>query len=260
MVGLAGTRSIGPSARSRHALLLPAHPQDYGFVKRYARLFPLHVVVRGDGDRAATARAMVAALGKKSTRGCPPIGPKSMVEQLGSPCSRPGWPPSSLRAFGGLGLLLASLGVYGVVAYSVAERTQEMGVRIALGASGRDVLGLVLRDGLRLTAWGVAVGAVLAAGLAQALRTLLYGLSTLDPTTFVLVPLLLTGSRCWPACCRRCGRRGSIPWWPCGTSRARRPSSRCGGRARDRWPRPGGRGGSRPGAQSPPGERPPRRT
>jgi ABC-type antimicrobial peptide transport system permease subunit len=94
-------------------------------------------------------------------------------------------------AFGVLGLLFASLGVYGVVAHSAAQRTQEMGLRIALGAESRDVLGLVLADGLRLTAIGVAAGTVVAAGLAPAMRKLLYGLSPLDPVTFVAVPALL---------------------------------------------------------------------
>jgi ABC-type antimicrobial peptide transport system permease subunit len=93
--------------------------------------------------------------------------------------------------FGLVGLLLASLGLYGVVAYSVAQRTQEIGVRIALGAAQGDVLRLVLVDSVRLTATGAAVGAVLALLLGQAMRTLLYGLSPLDPVTFLLVPLLL---------------------------------------------------------------------
>jgi predicted permease len=190
VVGLARDskyRSLGEEATP--FLYLPLS-QEYDFARRFARLFPLHVVVRGDGDPAALTRGVKAVLSAFDPK-LPAYGPKSMMEHLGLSVFPARLASLLFGAFGLLGLLLASLGVYGVVACSASERTQEMGVRIALGASRGDVVGLVLRDGLATTAWGLGIGLLLAAVLAQTLRALLYGLSSLDPVTFALVPLLL---------------------------------------------------------------------
>ncbi len=100
---------------------------------------------------------------------------------------------SLLGIFGALALVLASLGLYGVMAYAVAQRTREIGVRIALGAARRDVLGLFVREGLRLCLIGVAVGVVLAAGLTRIVARFLYGVTPTDLLTFIAVALLLTG-------------------------------------------------------------------
>lgn len=93
--------------------------------------------------------------------------------------------------FGIAALALASIGLYGVMSYSVAQRTQEMGVRVALGAQRADVVRLVLGGGARLVAVGVVIGIPAAIGLAQLLRSQLYGISATDPLTFGFVPLLL---------------------------------------------------------------------
>ena len=93
--------------------------------------------------------------------------------------------------FAAVGLSLASVGLYGVVAYSVARRLHEMSVRIALGARGADVVGLVLTEGLKLSLLGVGVGLLVALGLARFLAGVLYGVGARDPLTFALVPLLL---------------------------------------------------------------------
>jgi predicted permease len=88
-------------------------------------------------------------------------------------------------------LVLASVGLYGVMAYLVAQRSHEMGVRMALGARARDVVELVLRGGVRMIIWGVAVGVPAAFALSQLLRQSLYGVRSTDLATFVGVPLLL---------------------------------------------------------------------
>ena len=93
--------------------------------------------------------------------------------------------------FGVVALLLASIGLYGVMSYGVAQRTQELGVRMALGAHVRDVLGLVLARGARLILLGVVIGVPAAFGLAQLLRGTLYGIRATDPFTFIMVPLVL---------------------------------------------------------------------
>ncbi len=90
-------------------------------------------------------------------------------------------------------LLLAAMGIYGVISYSVGQRVHELGIRIALGAGSGDIQKLVLKQGLRLTASGVAIGLAAAAGLAQLMQSLLYGVGTLDPLTFLGTPILLIG-------------------------------------------------------------------
>jgi putative ABC transport system permease protein len=96
-----------------------------------------------------------------------------------------------LSAFAALALLLAGVGVYGVMAYSVAQRTQELGVRMALGATPASVFRLVLGQSLRLVLSGVAVGLMVAAGLTRLLESLLYDTAALDPRTFGATALLL---------------------------------------------------------------------
>jgi putative ABC transport system permease protein len=89
-------------------------------------------------------------------------------------------------------LFLASIGLYGVMAYSVAQRTHEIGVRMALGAQPGDVLRLVVRNGARLTMFGLLIGVPAALGLSQLLRGMLFGVSPTDPLTFVGISTLLT--------------------------------------------------------------------
>ena len=96
-----------------------------------------------------------------------------------------------LGIFALLALLLAVVGVYGVLAYAVARRTQEIGIRMALGARPRDVLRLVIKQGLSLTLIGIAIGLAASLALTRLLTSLLYGVSATDPLTFMSVPLLL---------------------------------------------------------------------
>jgi ABC-type antimicrobial peptide transport system permease subunit len=98
-----------------------------------------------------------------------------------------------LALAGGMALLLGIVGLYGVIAYSVSQRTHEIGIRMALGAQKRDVLKLVVNRGMGLTMIGVGVGVVGALALTRFLSSLLYGVKPTDPLTFVVVSLVLTG-------------------------------------------------------------------
>jgi len=98
-----------------------------------------------------------------------------------------------LGAFAGLALLLAGVGIYGVLSYLVGQRTHEIGIRMALGAQRLDVLRMVLQDGARMTLAGTAIGVIAALGLTQLMASMLFGVRPTDPVTFGLVTMALCG-------------------------------------------------------------------
>ena len=105
-----------------------------------------------------------------------------------------------MMIFASIGLILVTIGVYSVLAYTTAQRTQEIGIRMALGAESSDVLKMVIRMGLRLVAIGVFVGLLASLAMGKIIATQLWGVSAYDPWTLALVPtlLLLTGLvACW---------------------------------------------------------------
>ena len=97
-----------------------------------------------------------------------------------------------LTIFGATALILAAIGIYGLMAYSVQQRTQEMGIRMALGADRAHIRGLVVWQGMRLAIVGVVLGIAAAFGLTRLLASFLFGVKAWDPLVFVTVPLILT--------------------------------------------------------------------
>jgi ABC-type antimicrobial peptide transport system permease subunit len=98
-----------------------------------------------------------------------------------------------IGVFSGLALILASIGIYGVISYSVAQRTREIGIRMALGASQRQVLRMVVGGGAKLAVIGILIGAVGALVLTQFIRSFLFGVSPSDPPTFIGISFILAG-------------------------------------------------------------------
>jgi ABC-type antimicrobial peptide transport system permease subunit len=116
---------------------------------------------------------------------------KTMAEHMTYALWAPNMAASFSLAFGVVAILLSAVGLYSVMAYVVAQRTREVGIRMALGADRSDVMKMITRQGMRLAAIGVGIGLVLALALAQVLSSLLIGVSGYDVPTFLLVPAML---------------------------------------------------------------------
>jgi len=181
-------------ARTGKYLSLTEDPLPYvwiPFAQHYKADMTVHVRTAGDPlELAAAVRAQVRALDAD----LPITGLKALEEHFGLALLPQRVGASLLGLFGVLGLLLAAVGLYGVVAYGVGQRTREIGIRIALGARTDDVTRLVVRQGAALGATGLAIGVALAAGAAHLITSLLYGVSPLDPVTFAAVALVLGGT------------------------------------------------------------------
>jgi putative ABC transport system permease protein len=145
--------------------------------------------------RSAAAPAQIAGAVRGQFRELDPNLPlftvRTLEETIALNLARQRFAVALLGAFAVLGLLLAAVGVYGVMAYSVSRRAREMGLRMALGAQSGDVLRMVLSEGLKLTAIGVAIGLPASLAISRVMKNLLYGVSAADPLTFAGVPLLL---------------------------------------------------------------------
>jgi putative ABC transport system permease protein len=148
------------------------------------------ILVRTANDPLSMASAARAALQQLDPE-LPLAGVATMDQLLADSLSRSRFTMLLLGIFSAVALVLAAVGVYGLIAYSVTQRTQELGIRVALGAQSRDVLRLVLAQGTRLTLLGVALGVFAALALSRLLATLLFNVSATDPLTFAGVATLL---------------------------------------------------------------------
>jgi putative ABC transport system permease protein len=183
IVGVVGdTKADALDAQSGAQIYVP-HTQDpdWNFMA---------LVVRTAGDPAAlatTLRREVQAIDKDQ----PVFGVRTMDDVVANSLGTRRVSMQLFAVFAGAALLLAAIGIYGVMAYSVTQRTQEIGIRMALGAQRSDVLGLVIRQGMTVTLIGVLVGLAGAFALTRLIANLLFGVAATDPLTFVAIPLLL---------------------------------------------------------------------
>ena len=151
---------------------------------------PRALIVRTDVDPmslAKTVRRTVWEIDKDQ----PVSDISSMEEVVSQSVARQRFSMLLLGVFAGLALLLAAVGIYGVMSYSVAQRTREIGIRIALGAQRSDVLKMTVGEGLRLVSTGVVIGLAAALILTRVMSSLLFGVSANDPTTFITISLIL---------------------------------------------------------------------
>ncbi|HYL84914.1 MAG TPA: ABC transporter permease [Candidatus Angelobacter sp.] len=150
-------------------------------------------LVRAAGNPAAMVNAIRGTLHDQDPRLVVllPLTMEQIISQSPSVFLRR-YPSYLIGSFAALALILAMVGLYGLISYSVAQRTRELGIRIALGAQQNDVMRLVLGEGVRLTLIGVAFGLGAALALTQLMRSLLFGVSAVDPVTFASVAVVLT--------------------------------------------------------------------
>jgi hypothetical protein len=149
-----------------------------------------HLVIRTAGDPmsvAATVKSTIWAIDAAQ----PVASLRTMEDVIASSVAPRQFNLLLLGSFAALALLLASVGMYGVMAYDVARRTHEIGIRMALGARAADVVKMIVGQGMRLAVAGIGIGLLAALGLTRLMENLLFGVSATDPLTFVLIPLLL---------------------------------------------------------------------
>lgn len=150
----------------------------------------LYLIVKTAGDPAALAPAIRAAV-KQADPEQPIYDVKTMAQRMDDVAQPRRAPMVLLSLFSGVALLLAALGVYGVLAFSVTQRMAEFGIRLALGATARDIAALVLKQGGLLIGIGVVLGLVGYLALSRVVAQLLYGVSAADPETLAIAPLIL---------------------------------------------------------------------
>ncbi len=146
--------------------------------------------VRTTNDPAGLTRGFTETI-RNADRAIPITNVRPLSQAIANTVAQPRFYALLFVLFGVTGLLLTLTGIYGVISYTVAQQTQEIGIRMALGAQARDVLRLVIGHGLVLTALGIGLGLMGAFGLTRLLQTLLFGVSPTDPLTFSAVAAVL---------------------------------------------------------------------
>jgi predicted permease len=191
IVGVVGDTHAGGLGRPPGPMLfVPQAQVTDGMTSLNARILPLVWAVRTHGDPHQAASAIIEQL-RQASGGFPVARVRTMDEVVGSSTARQNFNMLLLTIFGGVALVLAAIGIYGLMAYSVQQRTQEIGIRMALGAGRGAIRNLVVWHGMRLALLGVAAGIAAAFGLTRLIASFLFGVKTWDPMVFISVPLIL---------------------------------------------------------------------
>jgi putative ABC transport system permease protein len=186
IVGVVGdVRLVGLDTDANPTIYLPMVQNSYPNALRNVFL-----VVRANGDPKALVPGIRARL-RSLDKDIPISQVQTMEEVVSGSLAQRRLNMSLLVVFAVLAAVLAAVGIYGVMAYMVAQRTHEIGIRLAIGARSTDVLKMVLGEGAKLAAIGVVIGLLAAFALTRIISGLLYGVSAVDPITFVCIPLLI---------------------------------------------------------------------
>jgi putative ABC transport system permease protein len=148
------------------------------------------IVARVAGDPLAATNVIRAAL-REIDPNQPVADVRAMTDFVSASVARPRFTMLVLASFAAIAFILAAIGLYGVIAFGVTQRTHEIGVRVALGAQSQDVLGLIMRHGMLMLGIGLAIGIFAALALGRVLAALLFGVSPRDPATLVTSTLFL---------------------------------------------------------------------
>jgi len=170
---------------------MAAPPRVYQSILQYPNIrLAVFLRTRSDVDVKATKEALTATVHSINPE-LPVFDVRTMADLMSASMARREFSLFMMSVFAVSALLLAALGIYGVMAFVVGQRAQEFGIRMALGAMPRNILGLAFRPGLILTAAGTMVGLTASIGVARLMSSLLFGVSSNDPTTFAVVPVVL---------------------------------------------------------------------
>jgi putative ABC transport system permease protein len=185
IVGVVGDVTQGLGLEPKAEMYIPYRQLD-----QLIPLFQMSIVLRTAGDPHQQAAALRSALAEIDP-GQPLVNVRTMEDNMAATVAQPRFRTWLIGIFAALALLLAAVGIYGVMSYSVTQRTSEIGIRVTLGAQPIDVFRIVVGEGLRFALIGVAVGLVGGLILTRLLASFLYGISASDPLTFSGVALLL---------------------------------------------------------------------
>jgi predicted lysophospholipase L1 biosynthesis ABC-type transport system permease subunit len=173
-------------------MVVPLAQMTDGLTELNSKVAPISWVVRTRLDPHQMTATLTEQL-RQASGGFPVARVRSMEEVVVRSTARQDFNMLLLSIFGGSALILAAIGIYGLMAYSVQQRTQEIGIRMAMGADRGRITKMVVWQGMRLTIIGVVVGVAAAFWLAKLVASLLYGVKQWDPLVFISVPLVLSG-------------------------------------------------------------------
>jgi len=186
IVGVVGDVLPGLGTDPQAEMYLPYRQADL-----LLPVFQLSVVMRTAGDPTLQTAALRSALAQIDPNQ-PLVRVRTMEENMATTVAQPRFRAWLIGIFAMLALVLSGVGVYGVMSYTVTQRTSEIGVRVTMGAQPQDVFRIIVGEGLRLALLGVGIGLVAALALTRLLRSFLFGISAYDPVTFIGVSLILT--------------------------------------------------------------------
>jgi len=192
IVGIVGdVRAFGLSQEPPPTMYIPWAQLPDSHNANLVGITPLAWIVRTRGEPYSLSTAIQTEL-RQASGGLPVARPRTMDEIVTQSTARSDFNMLLLTIFAGSALLLAAIGIYALMAYSVQQRTQEIGIRLALGAEPRNVRNMVIRQGMSVALVGVAIGVASAFALARVIATFLFGVAARDTLVFVAVPLLLS--------------------------------------------------------------------